>query len=154
MSELLFQGAEQKKVWEVATGKTARQLPQCPNFVNRIAFSPDEKYLASVSFNILSKDRSAKLWEVPAGRCVWTGQEHTAGVGSLAFSADGVEQFLSAERGGRLLSPAGIKSGFRRDTKVLAALGRVRPAAAPAAAPGRSTTRWRTPGPWTGSPSR
>ncbi len=49
-----------------------------------VAFSPDGKYLATVS-----KDKTAKLWEVPSGRLVTTLKGHSHGVNSVAFSPDG-----------------------------------------------------------------
>lgn len=53
------------------------------DIVITLAFSPDERTLASGSF-----DGSVKLWDVASGALLWSGW-HTKGTNCLAFSPDG-----------------------------------------------------------------
>jgi WD40 repeat protein/serine/threonine protein kinase len=52
--------------------------------VLRVAFSPDNRYLASTS-----RDGTVKLWDASTGRELFTFREHTAIVSAVAFSPGG-----------------------------------------------------------------
>jgi WD40 repeat protein len=52
--------------------------------VESVAFSPDDKYLASGS-----KDKTVKLWSVESQKEITTLQGHSSSVKSVAFSPDG-----------------------------------------------------------------
>ncbi|MBW4472465.1 MAG: hypothetical protein KME45_19145 [Stenomitos rutilans HA7619-LM2] len=49
-----------------------------------MAFHPQRPLLASGSY-----DRTIKLWDLDAGKCIQTLEEHTAPVISVAFSSNG-----------------------------------------------------------------
>src|SRR6266567_1121876 len=71
------------QVWREA-GQTLHLAWQAhTDMVTSIAFSPDERTLASGSV-----DNSVKLWDVASGAALWTGW-HTKGTTCLAFAPDG-----------------------------------------------------------------
>ncbi|MFL5590873.1 MAG: WD40 repeat domain-containing protein, partial [Ktedonobacteraceae bacterium] len=71
------------RVWREA-GQTLHLVRQAhTDIVTSIAFSPDERTLASGSV-----DNSVKLWDVASGAALWTGW-HTKGTTCLAFAPDG-----------------------------------------------------------------
>ena len=71
------------RVWREA-GQTLHLVWQAhTDMVTSIAFSPDERTLASGSF-----DNSVKLWDVESRALLWTGW-HTKGPLCLAFAPDG-----------------------------------------------------------------
>jgi WD40 repeat protein/transcriptional regulator with XRE-family HTH domain len=71
------------RVWREA-GQTLHLAWQAhTDMVWTLAFSPDERMLASGSF-----DGSIKLWEVASGALLWSGW-HTKGITCLAFAPDG-----------------------------------------------------------------
>jgi WD40 repeat protein/transcriptional regulator with XRE-family HTH domain len=70
--------------WEKEAGQTLHRIWQAhTDIVPTIAFSPDERTLASGSY-----DGSIKLWEVASGALLWTGW-HTYSIYSVAFAPDG-----------------------------------------------------------------
>ncbi|RLG04612.1 MAG: hypothetical protein DRN68_09640, partial [Thaumarchaeota archaeon] len=75
--------------WEVIlldpiTGKQLHILSGHSREVNSVAFSPDERLLASGS-----SDKTIKLWNVETGKCIRTLTGHADSVYSVAFSPDG-----------------------------------------------------------------
>ncbi len=72
------------KIWDVETGACLRTLSGHNAPVRAVAYSPDEKSLASGS-----DDRTIKIWDVESGACLRTLDEHKDGVTSVAYSPDG-----------------------------------------------------------------
>jgi tetratricopeptide (TPR) repeat protein len=68
----------------VATGKEIRVLHGHEREVGSVAFSPDERTLATGS-----GDHTARLWEVATGKEIRVLHGHEREVGSVAFSPDG-----------------------------------------------------------------
>ena len=73
----------------VATFKTGH-----PNYVDTLAFSPDDKILASGS-----RDRKVELWDVANHQRLSILDDYTDGIIGMAFSADG-KKFASTSRDG------------------------------------------------------
>src|SRR5262249_58443361 len=86
------------KVWDLATGKEVLALQGHSSLVERVAFSPDGRHLASTS-----QDRTIMLWNAVTGLAEHTLIGHTSRPCSLAFSPDGT-RLVSA---GELLDPSG-----------------------------------------------
>lgn len=72
------------KVWNVQTGKSIRTLKGHKSGINCISFSPDNKIIASGSF-----DQTVKLWDVQTGKAILTLTGHSDVVTSVTFSLDG-----------------------------------------------------------------
>src|SRR5262249_14358146 len=60
------------RLWDPNTGRQHATLSGHANSVRSVTFSPDGKALASAS-----SDRSIRLWDVPAQRCLRVLQVHT-----------------------------------------------------------------------------
>jgi WD40 repeat protein len=72
------------KIWDVENGACLRILCEHDDIVNTVAFSPDEKWLASGS-----RDKTIKIWDTESGTCLRTLNDHKDGVASVAYSSDG-----------------------------------------------------------------
>jgi serine/threonine protein kinase/WD40 repeat protein len=71
-------------VVETTAGKTVCTLRGHRGAIGDLAFSPDDRRLASVSL-----DRTLKVWDWKAGREVWSETAHENSADVLAFSPDG-----------------------------------------------------------------
>jgi WD40 repeat protein len=71
-------------LWNPATGKLVRTLPNCGGGIRSVAFSPDSKTLLTGGVS-----RSLRLWSVETGREVQPRQGHHDKVFCLQFSPDG-----------------------------------------------------------------
>jgi WD40 repeat protein/serine/threonine protein kinase len=78
---LLGIGTEGAKVWDTVTGK---ELLNLRTGFGAMAFSPDDRYLATAS-----GDYTVKLWDAATGQEIRTLRDHNWGIFSLAFSPDG-----------------------------------------------------------------
>lgn len=71
-------------VWNVADGSVVQTLAGHRNVVYSIAFSPDNKLLASAS-----ADETARVWDLATGKARHVLQGHQGYVNGVAFSPDG-----------------------------------------------------------------
>jgi WD40 repeat protein/predicted Ser/Thr protein kinase len=72
------------RLWDASTGKLIRTMPGHTNAVMSLAFSPDEKRLASIS-----SDQTARLWDGETGQLIAVLSGHTGRLTSIAFAPDG-----------------------------------------------------------------
>jgi WD40 repeat protein len=72
------------RLWQVADGKLASELPKQEKPILSVAFSPDNALLATAG-----ADRVVRLWRVADGKLAQTLKGHESIVGTVAFSADG-----------------------------------------------------------------
>jgi len=72
------------KLWDPQTGTELSSLAGHNNFVNRLSFSRDGRFLASGSY-----DSTIKLWDTISGRELQTLKGHTGSITALDFSPDG-----------------------------------------------------------------
>jgi hypothetical protein len=82
------------QVWDATTGKTRHVLRGHTELVSCLAFSPDERYLATGSF-----DRKLTLWDVTTGSQVATYCGHNTLLQAVSFSGDG-KQVVSLDANG------------------------------------------------------
>jgi WD40 repeat protein len=71
------------RVWDVATGRNVQSLEH-EDFIGGAAFSPDSRWIATVS-----SDGTAVLWDASNGRSVMDFGRHEHSRSSVAFSRDG-----------------------------------------------------------------
>ncbi|KAJ8903103.1 hypothetical protein NDN08_006418 [Rhodosorus marinus] len=72
------------QLWEPATsGKPLSRMTGHQQLVNMVAFSPDQEFIASSSF-----DKSVRLWHASTGNFITTLRGHVAAVYQIAWSAD------------------------------------------------------------------
>jgi len=72
------------QLWDIATGSLLTSIKGENNPENVLAFSPDNKILASGS-----QDGTIQLWNVATGNKLSTLKGHVDWVNALVFSADG-----------------------------------------------------------------
>lgn len=72
------------KVWDAATGELKKTLVGHSDWVNAVAFSPDDKRIA-----LGSDDETIKVWDTATGELKKTLAGHRHWVRAVAFSPDG-----------------------------------------------------------------
>jgi len=72
------------RLWQVADGKLASELPKQEKPILSVAFSPDNALLATAG-----ADQTVRLWRVADGKPAQTLKGHESIVGTVAFSPDG-----------------------------------------------------------------
>ncbi len=72
------------RMWDIDTGKLLRTLSGHTQHVNDMAFSPDNKIIATGSY-----DQTVRLWDADTGKLLHILSEQTDRVKSVAFSPDG-----------------------------------------------------------------
>ena len=77
-------GGRDAKLWEIATGKFVRTYHGHAKGIDSVAFSPDDKSLATAS-----SDKTVRLWEVATGKEIFVFAAHESWVVSVDFSPDG-----------------------------------------------------------------
>ena len=82
------------KVLDVASGQELIPRLDPDHGVDRIAWSPDDRYLATVGFAA-----SADIWVAETGAFLATGPSHTGSVTSIAWSPDATRVVSGAEDG-------------------------------------------------------
>jgi WD40 repeat protein len=107
--DLLATGSEDRTIWirNADTRQAIRRDPLKANGrINRLAFSPDGKYLAAATSEILGPEDApdglkfaAKLWAVESGEWVRDFGGHKGVVTDLAFSPDGARMVTSSQDG-------------------------------------------------------
>jgi WD40 repeat protein/serine/threonine protein kinase len=124
-------------VWDAATGEETGQIPAAQEVehtgvIAGLGFSPDAKILATASM-----DHSIRLWDFQNRRVIGTLQGHVSEVWALAFSPDGRALVTGGKDGSvklwethrpqkeDVLTDASIPLAFSRDSRKLAALGRL-----------------------------
>jgi WD40 repeat protein len=72
------------KIWDPQTGNEIKSLGGHGNFVGALTFSPDDRVLASGSF-----DSTIKLWDAASGSELATFKGHSGSITALAFTPNG-----------------------------------------------------------------
>jgi len=80
---IAFGSSDKGTLWDVATGQVVRALDGHKNRVNTIAFSVDQKTIATGSW-----DHTVRLWEVATGKELGVLTRHKATVKACVFSPD------------------------------------------------------------------
>src|SRR5262245_5005368 len=77
------------RIVEIATGKEATILKCAPDFLFRIGFSPNGKYVAAAGGQNGIQPGNVHVWEIESGRKLFSLAGHTAPALTVAFSGDG-----------------------------------------------------------------
>lgn len=77
------------KLWDVGTGKERSDLTGGEYPVDRVAFSPDGRRLATAGGDLYGKQGEVRVWDVAAGKQVAELTGHTDAVNAVTFSPDG-----------------------------------------------------------------
>jgi len=117
---LVSGGGLDVKLWDIASGRELRPLPQPGKAVHSIAVSPDENIIASGNSN-----GAVTLWDAASGRELRTLKVYGSWVRSLAFSPDGRTLASACDNDARLWDVASGRelrklSGHKRQINSLA----------------------------------
>ncbi|MCP5158497.1 MAG: protein kinase [Gammaproteobacteria bacterium] len=91
------------RLWSVESGSCVKTLTGHSGAINAVAFSPDERLIAS------GGDRTIRLWRVNGGPCLAAWRGHAGTVNAIAFSPDG--QWLVSGAGDRTVRLWRVDSG-------------------------------------------
>ncbi|MEO5361758.1 MAG: protein kinase [Nitrospirota bacterium] len=72
------------KIWDIATGRSIRDLEGHTARVTSVAFTSDAQHVISGSF-----DSTFRIWEAATGQCLRIFKGHVVGVNAVAISMDG-----------------------------------------------------------------
>lgn len=97
------------KQWKVSDGSLVRTFEGHRDTIYSLAISPDEKILATGSY-----DQKIKLWDVASGKELKTLSGHNGAVFGLAFRPDG--KILASASGDRTVKLWDVAKGERLDT--------------------------------------
>jgi WD40 repeat protein len=86
-NRLLASGSDDRmvRIWDISSGYHI-DLPGHTDVVRSVAFSPDNRILASGSGNT---ERTIRLWDVRTGKCLNTLRGHSNGIWAVAFNPQG-----------------------------------------------------------------
>lgn len=92
MVATIGRGDNPPTIWDAATGQRIAELRGHTDFINHIAFSPDNRHLATAS-----SDSTARIWDL-AGNTLAILHHHRpdAGLADVSFSADGLRVVTTA----------------------------------------------------------
>jgi WD40 repeat protein/transcriptional regulator with XRE-family HTH domain len=82
-------------LWDASTGKELLRFKAHKGWIGQFAFSPDGKYLATVSV----ADGLVRMWDASTGVNQWTLPVDNEGVGGVAFNPDGKYLAVGANSG-------------------------------------------------------
>ena len=74
-------------LWDLATGKRTREFGKADRIVDRLAFSPDGRHIASAN----AHRRTLRIWDVKTGTMVHELWGHEDTINGLAFHPDGTQ---------------------------------------------------------------
>jgi len=92
---VLSGGDRSVKLWDIESGKCLRTYTGHKIRVNAVDISPDGRYALSGGGSITAqgdhpkKDNTVRLWDIESGSCLFSFNEHTRAVNTVAFSPDG-----------------------------------------------------------------
>ncbi|MCB9451168.1 MAG: protein kinase [Anaerolineaceae bacterium] len=85
------------------TGVLSYTFGQQPSFVNVLAYSPDGKIIVSGDSTEAVDAGYAYVWNSTTGELIAVLDEHSLGIGDIAFSPDGKRAAISETQGARIL---------------------------------------------------
>ena len=98
MKDLKVEAVGQVKIWDVTTGQPVVTITGHGRGVTKVAFSRDNKLLASAG-----SDNTIKIWDVATQKELRTFTGHTSAIESIDFSPDGRLLASASDDGGTFL---------------------------------------------------
>jgi RNA polymerase sigma factor (sigma-70 family) len=97
-------------LWDVASGNLVRTFKERAEFIQCVALSKDQKWLACASNGYQNDAAIARVWDLETGKQAYAFKGHVRAVTSVAFSEDGLMLATgSQDRTARLWNLAGGK---------------------------------------------